>query len=600
LIISKNSGQKFKKAAVYSLILLGLIPLSIIIISLVSPNDFSLSTGIIISLSALLIFLLAGLFILVLRFFKSLPDPMQVLLDAIPVAIALFNVKKEIIYRNRVMDDFLLMHDLMDFGSGFLESIVGSGMLDGDTLAPEVEDIFDPGLPAPKPFITDIALLGHDGGSNFTVNLQRVQANVESVFAILILNDVTMLTRAKIDAEAASRTKSDFLSRMSHEIRTPMNAVLGMTQIARTSDDINKIRDCLEQADSFSHHLLGIINDILDYSKMESGKMLLDINEFSLVKNLDYVISLMLPRARERKIDLKLSLENINNDTISTDSLRLNQVLINLLANAIKFSHEESEVLLKVRELGNDGGFSTYRFDIIDYGIGINEYQASKLFRPFEQADSYISRNYGGTGLGLAISRTLVEMMGGIIDLESTEGEGSTFSFTIHCASRSAMRHEDEETEEQRIKKAPDAAAYDFSGKNCLVVDDIEINREIICELLSVTGMSLEIAENGMEAIDLFRKKGAAYYDIILMDMQMPVMDGCSATIEIRRLEKETIKDGVYPVPIVAMTANVMYEDVKKAMDSGMNAHLGKPIELGITLKTIQEQLSKAPGEILP
>ena len=512
-------------------------------------------------------------------------------LNAIPVALALFNENREMLYRNRAMDEFLLMHDLDDSEEGLLERIAGSGGFSSEfSLDPQAAVIFDPALTNPAPFITDIAILGHDGGSNFAMTIQRAGMNSHeknSICVLLLLSDVTLLTRAKIDAEMASRTKSDFLSRMSHEIRTPMNAVTGMTQIAKTSEDMAKIRNCLEQIENSSNHLLGIINDILDFSKMESGKLLMDISEFSLSEDLDFVVSMMLPRARQRNIDIHLSVLDIHNDGLSADPLRLNQILINLLSNAIKFSPEGSDVFLTARELGAENDVSTYRFEVIDHGIGISEYQASKLFRPFEQADGSITRNYGGTGLGLAISRNLVEMMGGKISLNSKEGEGSTFTFTIRCPSKlKAEKAVSEFT-------LPSGGSYDFSGKRCLVVDDIEINREIILELLGSTNITLETAENGKQAADMFKTREDGYYNIILMDMQMPVMDGCTATEEIRRIEKQRSVDEQRKIPIVAMTANVMQEDIKRAMDAGMNAHLGKPIELETTLRTIYEQFTK-------
>jgi CheY-like chemotaxis protein len=365
-----------------------------------------------------------------------------------------------------------------------------------------------------------------------------------------------------------------------------MNAVIGMTEIAKRTDDIEKIRNCLDQVESSSTHLLGVINDILDLSKMESGRLLLNISEFSLAVNLDFILSMMLPKARERNIEIIISADNINNDCLLTDSLRLNQVLLNLLSNAVKFSHEGSDVFLNVRELGSKAGISIYSFEVIDSGIGISEYQASKLFRPFEQGDGSITRNYGGTGLGLVISKSLVEMMGGKITLDSEEGKGSKFAFTISCEAKpKCERHADGKIISPNLEK------YDFSGKRCLVVDDIEINREIIMELLSSTNIIIETAGNGQEAVDKFRLKGEGYFDIILMDMQMPVMDGCTATERIRRIESEWAQNnnGLEKIAIVAMTANVLQEDVEKAVAAGMNAHLGKPIEIEITLKTMRE-----------
>jgi CheY-like chemotaxis protein len=319
-------------------------------------------------------------------------------------------------------------------------------------------------------------------------------------------------------------------------------------------------------------------------------------------------------------------------------------VLINLLSNAVKFSFEGSEIQVNVWELEAPDLRSVFYFEVADHGIGISENSLAKLFKPFEQAEGGITRTYGGTGLGLAISKSLVEMMGGEMSLASREGEGSVFSFTIRCAAQP-------KTLETHIEKTETAADYNFSGRRCLVVDDVEINRVIIQELLSCTGITLETAENGSDAVEKFMSNESGYYNLILMDMQMPVMDGCTATRHIRAIEAERNNEGETNLPlserpdesqrmsfsdgktdlllserpdesqhmsfsedemnlefpsetpkllserpkgvsIIAMTANVMQEDVKMALDSGMNAHLAKPIEVKSMLEMLARLLA--------
>ncbi|MDR0831982.1 MAG: response regulator [Bacillales bacterium] len=380
--------------------------------------------------------------------------------------------------------------------------------------------------------------------------------------------------------EKMSKSKNDFLSTMSHEIRTPMSAITGMVQIAQNSKDIDKISDCLIKIDENSKHLLGVINDILDFSKLESGKLIFDEQPFSLSEDLMFIKEMFQEKVKEKQLNFELIIKNIKNDGITTDSLRLNQVLINLLSNAIKFTNSGGSVTLSVEELVHMNGESVYSFYIIDTGIGLSPDQSVKLFSPFVQADSSTSRKYGGTGLGLVIAKNLVGKMGGDIELDSKLGEGSTFSFTIKVPAVPKL----EKKENNEIESTPN-----FKGKRLLIVDDIEINRTIVLELLKETEITMETAENGQIALDMFLKSPLNYYDLILMDMQMPIMDGCEATQNIRASGRNDAKS----IIIIAVTANVMKDDTKKVLDSGMNGHIGKPIDFNEMYKTMARLLPR-------
>ena len=508
-------------------------------------------------------------------------------LHAIPEAVALFDEKREMLFRNDAMTEFLLVHGMLPDDPRLLELITGGGFDSGDDMNPAMAAIFSSAIPNPKPFSANVSLLGVYGMDNFSMQVRRVGKETsegDSLCIVMVLNNVTILTNAKQDAEAASKTKSEFISRMSHEIRTPMNAIIGMTQIAKSADEQEKILDCLDKIEGSSAHLLGIINDVLDIGKIEAGKLLLNIDDFYLSSALGNVMAMIAPKAQQKNIYINLSMQNIVHGRLSADKQRLSQILINLLSNAVKFSPENSEVKLNVKETEWENGIGTYRFEIIDFGIGINEEQTSRLFRPFEQADGSITRNYGGTGLGLVISKTLVELMGGTIGLQSKPMEGSIFTFTIRCASQDITEQQDPTPSAAPPKETPD-----FSGRRCLIVDDIVINREIIMEFLSLTHLEMETADNGQEAFERFKASDEGYFDVVLMDMQMPIMDGCTATQEIRSLERKDARN----IPIIAMTANVMQEDIQRALESGMNAHIGKPIEMDAVFTVLSEKLNR-------
>jgi len=539
---------------------------------------------------------------------------------------------------------------------------------------------------------------------------------------IINMNEMSLHTSELLNAaEYANRSKSDFLSRMSHEIRSPMNAIIGMTQIAQISTDPAKISDCLMKIDTASRHLLALINDILDMSKIEANKFELTSETFFLEGALNKIYDMMNVKAEEKKQTLTLGIDKNIPEYIVSDELRLSQVITNLVSNAVKFTDEGGKIEIEVREVGSTGDRHTVRVDVRDNGIGLARGQIDKLFKPFEQGDGSISRKFGGTGLGLAITKRIIEMMGGEIWVESAPGMGSVFSFTVivnsgtpDAAAKKPGAHRPRTTVQARevrilavddseeaneytshilnalgfqcdfardgdeaveaaatahFEKRPysvifmdymmpklngiDAAKkirdisgenvaivmvsmYDwkefeqkareagivkcvskpispstvldsisevmpncviknngdnvsppsvgFGGNTILLVEDIEVNREIIAAFLEGTNVNIDVAVNGAEAVEKFAADPAKY-DIVLMDIQMPEMDGFEATERIRALGVKKAKT----IPIVAMTANALSEDVQRCKEAGMNDHIAKPVDPEILLLKLND-----------
>lgn len=394
------------------------------------------------------------------------------------------------------------------------------------------------------------------------------------------LEEISAIIQNRLNLERhdlSAKAKSDFLARMSHEIRTPMNGIIGMTEIALKDGQTEERRiDCLRKIEYSSEYLLGLINDILDMSKIESGKMRLIEEKCNLMEMIQGLRPLLEAKLNENNIQYIADIQ-LKNHWFMADSLRLNQVLVNLLGNALKYSRPDGHVWLTVRETEEEKGFSNLYFQVRDDGIGIAPEKQQLIFRQFEQADNSENARKQGTGLGLAISRRIVRMMDSDIKLESEPGKGSSFSFNVKLQPVSG--------EKTTVTSQPEEIS--FPGKRILVVEDNELNMEIICTILENYGIKTEQAVNGKEAVRRMEESVPGYYDMIFMDIMMPEMDGLEATRTIRNLDREDCKK----IPIYAMSPNAFDEDVKRSLASGMNGHLSKPVNLQVLEKTLQKVL---------
>ena len=422
-----------------------------------------------------------------------------------------------------------------------------------------------------------------DGETPFWVSMKATLLQDEDGRHLIIgLNNIDAQMKRELEyrqqvAEARTKARNDFLANMSHDIRTPMNAIVGYTNIARGHlDEPETVTNALEKIGSSSHYLLSLINDILDISKIESGKMQISRAPCDLRDIFRRIEDITALQARNKSLIITYQHDSVSHCRVNADELRIEQILVNIVSNAIKYTPEGKTVNLIAEEEPAEGNRYHYRFIVRDTGIGISEDYLPHLFESFTREERTTVNRIQGTGLGLAITAKVVEMMGGTISVKSTVGEGS--EFTVDLELEALEEHRAEESE---------SSVIDFSGSRVLLVEDNDVNAEIVCMILSQYGITVERAENGQAGLEQVQKHAGGYYDAVLMDIQMPVMNGYEATRAIRALE------GTYcqALPIIAMSANAYDEDVKACLAAGMNAHIAKPFSPDALVKLLHEHI---------
>lgn len=472
------------------------------------------------------------------------------------------------------------------------------------------EQIYCNALPYSEWYLVTVLPFGDLNVAVETLGIKRTVA-MALIFAIILVTLIVIfyfyfrmsrqqmkdLEAARQEAMQANKAKSEFLSNMSHDIRTPMNAIVGMTAIATAHiDDKEQVKNCLKKITLSGQHLLGLINDILDMSKIESGKMTLTPEKVSLREVIEGVVSIVQPQAKGKEQDFNVHIGTVLTEDVYCDSVRLNQVLLNLLSNSVKYTQDGGSIELSLYqdetppEKGSD--FVRTHVFVKDNGMGMTPEFLEHIFDSYSRADNKRVHRTEGAGLGMAITKHIVDAMEGSIDVKSEPQKGTEFHLVLDFKKvvieesdmilPSRKMHMEMEGTQENIQ-----AEHDFSGHRVLVAEDNEINWEILKELLSDFGMELEWAENGKTCVEKFEKSETGYYELIFMDVRMPVMNGYEATTEIRNMSRADAKD----IPIIAMTADAFSEDIKRCLDSGMNAHTAKPINIDEVILLLEKYM---------